>query len=202
VTVYEVAHPEPLTFGRAWPELRLARCFAALDPAPVNGMWRGLARAVRSGALPLDAAVAFLQDVSNDGTGALGPWRHALAGTRGVSSPREVAGFMLQGLRKHHPDYRGGIAVRAAGTRDGERATVVRRTAPWGPGTPWTSFEELNGRVVAAFVALARAGGAGRPGALHPEQWVDPDALYATVERHGAPAGSLVDDVLVERAAA
>lgn len=193
VTAYEVGHPEPLTFGRAWPQLRLARCFGALDPQPVNGMWRGLARAVRHGSLSLDDAVAFLQDVSNDGTGAVGPWRHALAGTRGVSSPLAVAGFMLQGLRKHHPDYSGGIAVRAVGTRGGHRAEVVRRTAPWGPGTPWTSFEELNGRMVAAFASLALAGGAGRPGALHAEQWVDPAALYATVERHGAPAGSLVD---------
>jgi hypothetical protein len=201
-TAYEVAHPEPLTYGRAWPGLRLARCFGALDPAPANGMWRGLAQAVHGGRLPLDAAVAFLQDVSNDGTGAPGPWRHALAGTRGLASPRAVAGFMWQGLRKRHPDYRGGIAVRAVGTREGRRVSVVRRTARWGPGTPWTSFEELNGRLVAAFVVLALDGARERRGTLFPETWAEPAELYATVERHGAPAGSLVDAEVVEPAPA
>ncbi|KAJ5218107.1 Saccharopine dehydrogenase-domain-containing protein [Penicillium cinerascens] len=62
--VYESVHPEPVTLPRRFPNVNRIRTSGALNPAPFNGLARGLGAAVNSGALSMDAAVDFLENMS------------------------------------------------------------------------------------------------------------------------------------------
>ncbi|GFF55918.1 hypothetical protein IFM51744_08765 [Aspergillus udagawae] len=64
--LHETAHPEPVTFPRLFPNARRIRCVGSLDPAPLNGIARGLGRAVRRNALSMSEAVDFLFHMAND----------------------------------------------------------------------------------------------------------------------------------------
>ncbi|GIC87526.1 uncharacterized protein Aud_003910 [Aspergillus udagawae] len=64
--LHETAHPEPATFPRLYPSARRIRCVGSLDPDPVNGIARGLGRAVRRNALSMSEAVDFLFHMAND----------------------------------------------------------------------------------------------------------------------------------------
>lgn len=64
--LHETAHPEPVTLPRLFPKATRIRCMGGLDPAPFNGIARGLGSAVRSKALTLDAAVDFLFNLINN----------------------------------------------------------------------------------------------------------------------------------------
>ena len=64
VLLYETTHPEPVTLPRAFPRAKRIRCVGALNPAPFNGFARGLAAAVRSGALPMETATDFLWNLA------------------------------------------------------------------------------------------------------------------------------------------
>lgn len=60
VLLHETIHPEPVTLPRMFPHARRIRCIGALNPAPLNGIARGLAAAVRTGDLPMETAIDFL----------------------------------------------------------------------------------------------------------------------------------------------
>ncbi|CAG8901754.1 unnamed protein product [Penicillium egyptiacum] len=62
---YESIHPEPVTLPRRFPNVNRIRALGALNPAPFNGLARGLGAAVNSGALSMDAAVDFLQHIQS-----------------------------------------------------------------------------------------------------------------------------------------
>ncbi|KAJ5268733.1 hypothetical protein N7497_010539 [Penicillium chrysogenum] len=62
---YESIHPEPVTLPRRFPNVGRIRTLGALNPAPFNGLARGLGAAVSSGALSMDAAVDFLQHIQS-----------------------------------------------------------------------------------------------------------------------------------------
>jgi saccharopine dehydrogenase-like NADP-dependent oxidoreductase len=74
--LHETAHPEPVTLPRLFPQARRIRCFGGLGPAPMNGIARGLGRAVRSQALTKDEAVQFLLNFINNPPSAAG-WGEA-----------------------------------------------------------------------------------------------------------------------------
>lgn len=62
---YESAHPEPVTLPRRFPNVNRIRTLGALNPAPFNGLARGLGAAVNSGALSMDAAIDFLESMQS-----------------------------------------------------------------------------------------------------------------------------------------
>lgn len=63
--LHETAHPEPVTLPRLFPKANRIRCLGGLDPAPYNGIARGLGKAVRSQALTLDQATGWLFELLN-----------------------------------------------------------------------------------------------------------------------------------------
>jgi hypothetical protein len=71
--LHETAHPEPVTLPRLYPKATRIRCLGGMDPAPVNGIARGLGVAVRSQAIPMDAAVSFMVNLAAKNTSA-GGW--------------------------------------------------------------------------------------------------------------------------------
>ncbi|KIW12610.1 hypothetical protein PV08_09888 [Exophiala spinifera] len=86
VLLHETAHPEPVTLPRLFPKATRIRCLGGVDPIPVNGIARGIGSAVRTGALPMKAAVDFLFDLMNkppstEGwSAAVGALKHELRG--------------------------------------------------------------------------------------------------------------------------
>ncbi|KAE8389486.1 Saccharopine dehydrogenase-domain-containing protein [Aspergillus alliaceus] len=60
---YESVHPEPVTLPRKFPNVNRIRTLGALNPAPFNGFARGLGAAVHSGALTMDSAIDFLENM-------------------------------------------------------------------------------------------------------------------------------------------
>lgn len=62
--LHETAHPEPVTLPRLFPNARRIRCLGGLGPSPVNGIARGLGKAVRSGAISQKDAVEFLYQLT------------------------------------------------------------------------------------------------------------------------------------------
>lgn len=64
VILHETVHPEPVTLPRAFPKASRIRCVGAINPVPFNGFARGIAKAVRSGALTMDAAIDFLWNLA------------------------------------------------------------------------------------------------------------------------------------------
>lgn len=64
VVLHETVHPEPVTLPRIFPNANRIRCAGAINPVPFNGFARGLAKAVRSNALTMDAAIDFLWNLA------------------------------------------------------------------------------------------------------------------------------------------
>lgn len=197
--LYETAHPEAITLPRRFPGARSIRVMGGLHPQPVNGLARGISRAVARGEMTVGEAIEWLQLVLQDERGSLKGWRYALSGMLGQVRRREssiaaLGGFLWQGVRKQHPPYRGGLLVRATGTRDGEPATITVRTPKSGPDTyAGSSMGAFTGTCLAAFATLALEAEGQHQGALMPEDWVDPLALYGAMERMGAPRDEIVE---------
>ncbi|KAE8407111.1 Saccharopine dehydrogenase-domain-containing protein [Aspergillus pseudonomiae] len=80
--LHETAHPEPVTLPRLFPNTSRIRCLGGLDPAPFNGIARGLGTAVRRQALSMDEAVNFLLGLVNNAPSYSG-WTDALGGLTG-----------------------------------------------------------------------------------------------------------------------
>lgn len=57
--LHETAHPEPVTLPRLFPNANRIQCYGGLYPPPKWGFARGLATAVRRGALSMTEAVDF-----------------------------------------------------------------------------------------------------------------------------------------------
>jgi saccharopine dehydrogenase-like NADP-dependent oxidoreductase len=198
---YEFAHPETVTMPRRWPDADRIRVLGSLDPQPVNGILRGIGVAVHKGAMTMDEGIDFLDDIMTDGRGTPKGWRHALAGIwgqvrRGEVGAGEALRYLADGLRRKHYTYRGINYTRLTGTRDGQRMVSVRRIPVSGPGTPWTSMGALTGACTAAFMMLALEGVGDLAGVLAPEDWAEPQAFYAALERTGAPPHEIVESVL------
>jgi saccharopine dehydrogenase-like NADP-dependent oxidoreductase len=65
MVLHETAHPEPITLPRIFPQATRIRCLGGLFPQAKWGNVRGLATAVRRGALTMNEAIDFLWDLRN-----------------------------------------------------------------------------------------------------------------------------------------
>lgn len=198
--LYLTAHPEAVTLPRRFPGVRSVRVMGGLHPQPANGTIRGIAVAVHEGKMSLSEGVAWLQAVLQDGSGSFTGWRYALSGMvgqvkRGESSLGALGRYLWQGLRSQHLPFRGGVLVRATGTREGAPATVTVRTSTGGERTAMgTSMSNVTGTCLAAFVDLALDREGKDIGALAPEDWVEPREFYAALERLGVPRDEVLSD--------
>lgn len=198
--LYLTAHPEAVTLPRRFPGVRSVRVMGGAHPQPVNGVIRGVSLAVEQGKMSVPEAVEWFQAVMQDEFGSFKGWRYALSGMlgqvrRGESGLAASSRYLWQGLRKQHLPYRLGALVRAAGTRDGEPATVAIRTRTGGPGTVMgTSMANVTGTCLAAFVTLAIDHQGKQLGVLTPEEWVEPTLFYAALEGLGVPREEILDE--------
>jgi saccharopine dehydrogenase-like NADP-dependent oxidoreductase len=200
--MYETAHPEPVTLPRRYPEAKRIRCIGGLDPAPFNGLSRGLGLAVHDGKMTVDEAVDFILEVLKNKFGTVTGWRHTLRGMIGQIRRKESGtGTMVKflatsALRRTYP-YRGGLLARVTGTRGGKPAVVIRRTPAAGAGSYlMRDMAAITGTSCAAFMVLALDESGTRSGAFAPEDWAEPQAFYKALERVGTPNAEIVESVL------
>lgn len=199
---FECAHPEAVTMPRRWPGAERIRVLGALDPAPVNGVMRGVAVAVQQGKITMDQAIDFINDVATDKTGSLKVWPYALSGLwgtirRGEIEAGTVLRYMAAAARKKHADFRGTNYVRVTGQRDGHPVVSIRRLPVSGPGTAVTSMAAGTGSATAAFMVLAVNELGKQSGVLAPEDWANPEKFYAAMAlTTGAPQHEIVEAIV------
>lgn len=197
VLLYETAHPEPVTLPRKYPAAKRIRCVGGLDPAPMNGLFRGVALAIRNGEMSLTEGVDFVFSVASGGLGSLAGWKHALNGMRAQIGRREISRgellkfFALSAARRRYP-YKGGLLVQVQGLRDGKCAVSSRRAA-MGTGNVMNNMGGATGTPCAAFALLALDDDAQRTGAFAPEDWADPKSFYDAMEAVGVPRDQMAD---------
>ncbi|MGV9790933.1 saccharopine dehydrogenase family protein [Streptomyces sp. NPDC004673] len=200
--LYECAHPESVTMPRRWPNADRIRVLGALDPAPINGVMRGIAVAVESGKLPMDSAIDFINDVVCDKAGSLKVWPYALKGLWGTIrrreiTPSEVLSYLWSAVNKRHPDFRGINYVQVTGERDGVKVVSIRRLPVSGPGTAWSDMAAGTGSATAAFMVLAVTNLDGKTGVLAPEDWANPESFYEALALTGnSPITDVVEAVV------
>lgn len=96
--IYESVHPEPVTLPRRFPNVKRIRTLGALNPAPYNGFARGLGAAVDSGALSMDAAVDFLENMQSNSTGS---WSDMIKTISAQFRGGDISLNRLYGLASH-----------------------------------------------------------------------------------------------------
>ncbi|MFE7602511.1 saccharopine dehydrogenase family protein [Streptomyces sp. NPDC057494] len=199
--LYETAHPEPVTMPRRFPGAQRIRCLGGMDPAPVNGLVKGLGQAIESGRMTSDEAVDFMMAIVKSRFGTPAGWRHALGGMitqvrRGESRAGELLTFLGASAVRRRYTWRGGLLARVSGTRNGRPAVAVRRTPVSGPGAYLVaSMATVTGTACAAFMVLALDEVGKRAGSFAPEDWAEPEAFYNALERVGTPRYEIVESV-------
>lgn len=192
--VYEVGHPEPVTLLRRFKDqgLKSARCLGGFIPAPVGGLFKGIADAVHEGDLSLKEATRFMQAVLADGEPELKPWKFAIGGMweqvlKGEVPVEELQAVLGAAVRGEHMPFAGGLMVTATGLKDGQTRSITRRLGFVEDG--WSSMGDATGACTAAFVHLALAEQQA-PGVLSPEDWAKPAEFIKTLDDQGATPGS------------
>jgi saccharopine dehydrogenase-like NADP-dependent oxidoreductase len=192
--VHETAHPEPVTLPRKYPDAKNIRCFGGLDPAPYNGLVRGVGLAVQKGQMPVEEAIDFLEALLTNKFGSVKGWRHALSGLwnlvrTGEASRTELIKFLALAAVGHTFPYKSGLKVEVTGLRDGLPTVASRRTPVCGPGTYlFTDMAAATGTACAAFMLVALDEESGtRAGVFTPEEWAEPEKFYKGLERVGTP---------------
>lgn len=201
VLLYETAHPEPVTLPRRYPNAKRIRCVGGLDPAPMNGLFRGVGLAIQNGQMPQKEAVDWVFDIATGGTGLRNPtgWKHAVSGMRaqigrGESTTGLLHKFLgVSALRRTFP-YKGGMLATAYGSKGGKPAVSSRRTQML-PGYAMNNMGGVTGTACAAFAVLAMDEAGQRAGAFAPEGWAEPQAFYKALERVGVPRRQIVETV-------
>jgi saccharopine dehydrogenase-like NADP-dependent oxidoreductase len=198
---HETAHPEPVTVPRRYPNAKSVRCFGGLDPAPFNGIVRGLGLAVQKNQMSVKEAVDFMEDLLNNRFGSPKGWRHATAGLIDLirtreGTVRELAKFLALSAVRRRYRWRGGLLVQVTGLRDGRPAVATKRTPLSGPDTYLArDMAAVTGTACAAFMLLALEQDGTRYGAFAPEDWADSQAFYKALERVGTPSSEIVEAV-------
>jgi saccharopine dehydrogenase-like NADP-dependent oxidoreductase len=197
ISLYETAHPEPVTLPRKYPEAQRISCFGGLDPAPLNGIMRGLGEAIRSGEVTADEAVDFVFTVANGGLGSLKGWRIAIRGMRaqvkrGESTNGALWKYVTTSVRGRKFPYKGGVLAQVHGTKDGKPATSSRRIQ-MNPGNVMADMGGATGTPCAAFAVLALQEAGQRSGVFFPEDWAEPAKFYDALEACGVPQSEMVE---------
>jgi saccharopine dehydrogenase-like NADP-dependent oxidoreductase len=199
--MWETAHPEAVTLPRKWPEAQRIRVIGGLDPAPFNGLGRGVGLAVHEGRMTMKEGVDFLEALLYQRIGKPKGYKAAFSGLRaqvqaGQTTWGEVAKFVaLSVLRRTYP-YKGGLLARVYGTKDGKPAVAIRRTPSAGPGsTLMVDMGDVTGAACAAFMLLALDEAGTRAGVFAPEDWAEPQAFYAALVRTGCAPDDIVESV-------
>lgn len=183
---YECAHPEPVMLGRTYPTLEAVSCLGSLHPAGMNGVLRGVARAMADGRLTGEEAVTFLQAAIARRHWDKGVERIALAGVgamrrRGEISLAEQLLFAAGALVAARYRLHAGIGARVR-TGKGSRRVEWVSTSDYHVRHPeLLRMDRITGLAEAAFLLLALEGSA-PPGCRFPEDWVEPRRFHTRLE--------------------
>jgi Saccharopine dehydrogenase NADP binding domain len=183
--LYETAHPEPEQFAHSHPQVADIVCWGGLDPAPMNGLLKGVALAVREGRWSEDEACSFLESVSRGRIGSARGWQHALSGLASQWRSRELRAGELLRLGVRRQGGRNGLCAQAWGVRRGERIVVNRQLAQRAPGACDTSMAQATGLAAAAFASAALRATGLPGGTLFPQMWASPHETFAMLKRFG-----------------
>lgn len=155
----------------------------------------GVVNVLRGGNL----TVGEMYDTFTQTGQSLGPWRYALMGMvdqvrSGECTLGEVLDFIVRYARGQNAPYRGGMLVRAVGTRNGCPTVVIKRTRKCGPDAfLFRSMGTVTGTCCAAFMVMALEAGKTRSGVFSPEDWAEPKEFYKALERVGTPTDDIVE---------
>lgn len=197
--LYETAHPEPVTLPRKFPHAERIRCVGGLDPAPLNGLFRGLGLAVEQDRVQKGPAIEFIHDVATGGFGSVKYWRHAISGMVAQAKRREIrateiVSFGLRSLFRRSYPYQGGLMAIAYGVKNGKPSRSARRTM-LRSDRMFNNMGGVTGTACAAFALLALSDTETRSGAFAPEDWADPAGFYGSLEAVGVPRHQIVENV-------
>lgn len=188
--MYETAHPEPVQFGFSHPGLQQVVCWGGFDPAPINGVLKGVSIALRQGQLSEEQAFKFLHEVAAGRVGTLKGWRHALPGLwqqwqQGEMGVKSMAEMAWQALSGRQGACRSGLAARAWGIKDGHFLEVQRQAVAQDIRLPATTMAQATGTAAAVFALLALGSPLQQSGTLFPQMWVNPVQFFATLQTCG-----------------
>ncbi|MCU7697602.1 saccharopine dehydrogenase NADP-binding domain-containing protein [Acinetobacter sp. AYS6] len=200
--LYETAHPEPVTLPRKYPNAQRIRCLGGLDPAPFNGLGRGVGLAVHSGEMTVKEGVDFLEDLLNNRLGSVKGWKAAISGMMGQVKRKEstfaaMVEFLTKSAVGQTYQYKGGLLARVSGTKNGRPAVAIRRTGTAKQDSYlFKDMASITGTACAAFMVLALDETGKRSGTFAPEDWAEPESFYTALERVGTPRAEIVESVL------
>jgi hypothetical protein len=87
------------------------------------------------------------------------------------------------------------LCIRAAGTRNGHPAVIIKRTPTPGPDAVYMkTLGSSTGTACAAFLVMALETQA-KNGVLAPEDWAKPEDFYQALERVGVPRYEIVESL-------
>lgn len=131
----------------------------------------------------------------------VGPLRYALWGMleqiwAGECTTAEVVTYILNAATGTKIENRGNILVRVVGTRGGVPTVITKRNPKNGKDTYLCqSMGTVTGTSTAAFMVMALEDGNKRSGAFCPEDWAQPEAFYAALERVGVPKDEIIESI-------
>ncbi|RMI30159.1 saccharopine dehydrogenase family protein [Nocardia stercoris] len=201
ITLYETAHPESVTMPRRFPQADRIRVIGGLDPAPFNGIIRGLATAVHKRELTVEEAIDYIMALFDNKIGNVGGLKASARGLYGLlrkeqSNVGEIAKFLGRSAVGRTYTWRGGLAARVYGVKDGLPHTAIRRTPDSGPHTYlMRNMATITGTACAAFMVMALDQAGQRAGAFAPEDWAEPKAFYDALVAVGTPRHEIVERV-------
>jgi hypothetical protein len=112
----------------------------------------------------------------------------------GECTTGEVLSFIVSSARGKTSAYRGGLLVRAVGSRNGHPAVVIKRTPKSGKESfLFKNMGAITGIACAAFMVMALESGQKNSGVLCPEDWAEPQAFYKALGRVGTPPDDIVE---------
>lgn len=201
--LYECAHPETVMLPHSFPDIRNAWCWGGMHPQAVNGVVKGVARAVRAGKLGMDEACDFLGAAMAEKPASLRGWKYALKGlfgqvVRGENSAMRLAGFIAASALKRHPPTLNATMAQVSGSQDGRRV-LLRYTIAANPDHLLSrSMANATGYPQAAFASLVLTADSRMSGTVFPESMATLDEMMDALAALGASSDELAIDFVRE----
>jgi len=191
--VYDIGHSELVTVPRSFPGMTRVRCQGAIQPAALNGLFQGLARAVERERITFNAALDCLMDLERGVTPRFKPALAALGGIlrqwlRGELRARDLTALMRLMRDDAEQHHAGGLYIRVEGRLRGRRAAWVSRAASLQTADQG-GMDEVTGTPLACFAHLMLDGKIRQPGVHAPEAIVDPRLLHQLFSQVGGHPG-------------
>jgi saccharopine dehydrogenase-like NADP-dependent oxidoreductase len=177
-------------------------CKLRKDQVASEGWTRALLGPASKDAPPVTLNVHGLWQLVTNISRSVGPRYYALMGMleqvrAGEITTSQILEFIAAYVRGEKIPYRGGLLVRAVGTRNALPAVVIKRTPTYGEDSKlFKNVGTVTGVACAAFMLLAlESKNLERSGVFAPEDWVEPETFYKSLERVGVPSHDIIETI-------